>query len=416
VHDAGVASQRTSVSAAAGSPLRWVMSFLLLIAITTAFFDRINVAVLFTNAQFHADIGVSDPASMGLLMTAFVLPYGISALLFSIFGDYFGPRRTLSGIAAVLAAVMAIMGALSSYPLMLAGRVLIGLTEGPQFGTAIATVKRWYVTREQALGNAIWTIGSPLGSALGFPLVIFLVSHFGWRASFFVLAALNALIVFPLIWFFLRDRPPEGSMSPVKPAEDQISFRDAIMTVIVDPKFWLVTIFNCGVLIYLWGLNSWLPTYLQQGRGFNLQQTAFYASLPYFLMIGGQFLFSWISDLIGRRAIICGFTLFMTGVFVYLTSIVPDATTAAWCIAISAGFWGGTSPTLFSLGSQIMPAKVTAAGFGLYGGIGSIAGAFAPLIIGVLVASTGSFTAGLQMLVACCVLGSLAMIPLMRKY
>ena len=121
MHDASVASERTSVAAASGSPLRWAMSIVLLIAITTAFFDRINVAVLFTNAEFHADIGVSDPASMGLLMTAFVLPYGISAVLFSIFGDYFGPRRTLSGIAAILAATMAAMGALSSYPLMLAG-------------------------------------------------------------------------------------------------------------------------------------------------------------------------------------------------------------------------------------------------------------------------------------------------------
>jgi len=415
VHDAGIAAGRTSVSATAGSPLRWAMSFLLLIAITTAFFDRINVAVLFTNAEFHADIGVSDPARMGMLMTAFVLPYGISALLFSIFGDYFGPRKTLSTIAGILAAAMAVMGSLSSYSLMLVGRVVIGITEGPQFGTAIATVKRWYAPGEQAFGNAIWTIGSPLGSAIGFPLAILLVNQFGWRGSFFTLAALNALIVLPVIWLFLRDRPPEGSASAV-PAEDGISFGDAIMTVVRDPRFWLLTIFNCGVLIYLWGLNSWLPTYLQQARGFDLLRTGFYSSLPFVLMIGGQFLFSWISDLIGRRAIICGFTLFMTGVFVYLTSIVPDATTAAWCIAISAGFWGGTSPTLFTLGARIMPAKVTAAGFGLYGGIANIVGAFAPLVIGMLVASTGSFTAGLQFLVACCVLGSLAMIPLMRKY
>jgi sugar phosphate permease len=393
------------------------MSIVLLIAITTAFFDRINVAVLFTNAEFHADIGVSDPASMGLLMTAFVLPYGISALLFSIFGDYFGPRRTLSGIAGILAAVMAAMGALSSYPLMLAGRVMIGLTEGPQFGTAIATVKRWYVPREQALGNAIWTIGSPLGAAIGFPLVIYLVVNYGWRVSFFALAALNALIVLPIIWFFLRDRPPEGTMSPVAPsAEDKLSFGAAILIVIRDPRFWLLTIFICVVLIYLWGLNSWLPTYLQQARGFNVAQTAFYSSLPYVLMIGGQFLAAWVSDLIGRSAIVCGFNLFMTGVFVYLTSIVPDATTAAWCVALSAGFWGGTAPTLFTLGAQIMPPKVTAAGFGLYGGIGNIAGAFAPLIIGMLVASTGGFTAGLQFLVFCCIGGSLAMIPLMRKY
>src|SRR5262245_16473439 len=391
------------------------MSVVLLIAITTAFFDRINVAVLFTNAQFHADIGVSDPARMGLLMTAFVLPYGISAVLFSIFGDYFGPRRTLSGIAGILAATMALMGALSSYPLMLAGRVLIGITEGPQFGAAVSTVKRWYAPREQALGNAIWTIGSPLGPAIGFPVIIFLVENYGWRASFFALAALNALIVLPIVWFFLRDKPPEPVGGSSVPTEDKISFGEAILIVIRDPKFWLITTFNCGVLIYLWGLNSWLPTFLR-AHGFDVQRTAFYSSLPYVLMIGGQFLFSWVSDAIGRRAVVCGFSLFMTGVFVYFTSIVSDGTTAAWCFAISAGFWGGTSPTLFSLGSQIMPAKVTAAGFGLYGGIGNIVGAFAPLIIGVLIASTGSFTAGLQFLVACCVLGSLAMIPLMRKY
>ena len=415
MHDAGVASVTKSTAKAAGHPLRWAMSLVLLVAITTAFFDRINVAVLFTNAEFHADIGVSDPARMGLLMTAFVLPYGISALLFSIFGDYFGPRRTLSGIAGILAATMAVMGALSSYPLMLVGRVVIGITEGPQFGAAIATVKRWYAPREQALGNAIWTIGSPLGPAIGFPLVIFLVDRFGWRASFFALAALNALIVLPIIWFFLRDRPPEP-VAHASAAEDRLSFGTAILTVIRDPKFWLITTFNCGVLIYLWGLNSWLPTYLQQARGFDLLRTAFYSSLPYVLMIGGQFLSAWVSDAIGRRAVVCGVNLFMTGVFVYLTSIVPDATTAAWCVAISAGFWGGTAPALFTLGSQIMPAKVTAAGFGLYGGIGNIVGAFAPLIIGMLVASTGNFTAGLQFLVACCVLGSLAMIPLMRKY
>jgi MFS family permease len=133
-------------------------------------------------------------------------------------------------------------------------------------------------------------------------------------------------------------------------------------------------------------------------------------------MLGGQLLFAWISDLIGRRALVCGFNLFMTGVFVYLTSVVPDATTAAWCVAISAGFWGGTAPTLFTLGSTIMPAKVTAAGFGLYGGIANIVGSFAPLIIGILIEQTGDFTAGLQFLVWSCVLGSLPMIPLMRKY
>ena len=65
MHDAGIVTGRTSVPAATGNPLRWAMSLVLLVAITTAFFDRINVAVLFTNAEFHADIGVSDPRAWG---------------------------------------------------------------------------------------------------------------------------------------------------------------------------------------------------------------------------------------------------------------------------------------------------------------------------------------------------------------
>ena len=416
VNDVGAASLLTAARARSGTGLRWLMSFFLLLAVTTAFFDRINIAVLFNNNAFHVDIGVADQALMGLLMSAFVFSYGISAMLFSITGDYFGPRKTLSAIAAILAATMAFMGVAGSYALMLAGRVTIGVTEGPQFGTAISVVKRWFPPQEQALGNAVWTIGSPLGSMIAFPLVIFLVGQYGWRASFYLLAALNAFIVLPIIWFFLRDRPADDAAMAVASQEKQMPFGHAFAIVMRDYKFWLMTFFNSGVLIYLWGLNAWLPTYLQQARGFDLLSTGFYSSLPFFLMIIGQFLFAWVSDVLGRRALVCGASLFMTGFFLYLTSIVPDATTAAWCIALSAGCWGGTSPTLFALGAQVMPAKITAAGFGLYAGIANIIGSFAPLIIGSLVSSTGSFTAGLQFLVACCVIGSLGMIPLMRKY
>jgi sugar phosphate permease len=413
VNDASLASRALSTPARAHVSARWAVSAMLLLAVTTAFFDRINVAVLFGNKDFQADIGVSDPALMGLLMTAFVFPYGASMMLFSISGDLFGPRRTLSAVAAILAGIMAFMAAVSSYAFMLAGRVVIGVTEGPQFGAATATVKRWFAPREQSLGNAFWTIGSPLGSAIGFPLVFFLVAQYGWRASFYVLAALNAFIVLPVIWFFLRDSPEDAA---IETREEKISFAEGFAMFARDPKFWLVLFYDCGVLIYLWGLNAWLPTYLQEARHFNLASTSFFSSLPYVLMLVGQILLAWLADTTGRRAAVCGGALVMTGVFIGLAAIVPDGITAAWCIAISAGFWGGTTPTLFALGCQIIPANVTAAGFGVYAGFANAVGSMAPLIIGILVGRTGEFTAGLMFLVACCFISSLAMIPLMRKY
>ncbi|HEY4265631.1 MAG TPA: MFS transporter [Micropepsaceae bacterium] len=392
---------------------RWLVCFLLLLAVTTAFFDRINIAVLFTNRAFQDDIGTSDPALMGLLMTAFVFPYGASAVLLSFVGDVFGPKRTLASIAAILAVTMASMGMITSYPLMLGARAVIGITEGPQFATATVTVKRWFPPREQGLANAFWTIGSPLGSLIGFPAVIFLVAQYGWRASFYLLAGLNAFVVLPIVWLFLKDRPADA---PEPATGHQLPFRTALGMLARDWRFWLLPLNNSGTLIYLWGLNSWLPSYLQQARHFNLAMTGFYSALPFVFVIAGQLFFGWLGDRTGRRAAVCGGSLFMTGVFCYLAAIAPDADFAAWCLAISAGFWGGATPTIFALSMQIIPREVAATGFGILAGLANIAGSFAPFIIGVLINTTGNFTAGLEFLVLSCMVCSLAMLPLVRTH
>jgi sugar phosphate permease len=413
VSDAVANPAPAAASGGGASRARWGVSAILLLAVTTAFFDRINIAVLFGNRDFQAAVGVSQPALMGLLMTAFVFPYGASAMLFSVGSDLFGPRKTLAAIAALLAGTMAFMGTISSYGLMIAARIVIGVTEGPQFGTATAAVKRWFPAREQALANALWTIGSPLGSMIGFPLVIFLVAQYGWRASFFALAALNALVVLPVIWFFLRDSPPDTTLSA--PKEPPIPFGQAFAMLARDWRFWMLPAFNSGTLIYLWGINSWLPTYLQ-ARQFDLAAISFYSALPFALMIPGQILFAWLGDRTRQRAAVCCATQILTGVFVYLATRVADASLAAWLIAISAFFWGGVTPPLFAISTEIIPRRITAAGFGLFAGFANLMGSSAPFVIGTLVGITGDFQAGLIFLVAALIATSFAMVPLIGKH
>jgi len=47
VNDVGAVPLLTAARAGSGTGVRWLMSFFLLLAVTTAFFDRINIAVLF---------------------------------------------------------------------------------------------------------------------------------------------------------------------------------------------------------------------------------------------------------------------------------------------------------------------------------------------------------------------------------
>ena len=133
---------------------RWLVALVLLAALMSAFFDRISIAVLFTNAEFHSAIGTGfDPAKLGLLMTAFLIPYALSAFLLSFTGDLFGPRRALCLAAVVWGCLMLLMGSVASYGMMIAYRVGLGITEGPQFSWPIKAVKRWFPPAEYTLAN-----------------------------------------------------------------------------------------------------------------------------------------------------------------------------------------------------------------------------------------------------------------------
>jgi sugar phosphate permease len=403
--------------AAQSDTYRWVVVVVLLLAVMIAFFDRINVAVLFANPQFKQAIGVeNNPALLGLLMTAFVFAYGASAIVLSVTSDLFGPRRTLSMIAAVLALVMALLGGVTSYATMLAGRIVLGLAEGPQFGTANLAVKQWFPRGKRSLATAVWSIGAPLGSMIGFPLIIALVASYGWRASFYLLAGLNLAVV-PLAWLLLRDRAPASTSAREKmPFGESLPLPDAIRLLLGNGAFWLLAAYDCGAMIYLWGFNSWLPAYLQEARHFDLKHSSLFSSLPFLLMIGGSFLGGWLGDRFHRKALICLFGLMSAGLLILAASRVPDPTQAALLLALSAGAWGTTVPTLFAMGTEIIPGKITAMGFGIYAGIANIIGAAAPTMMGIMIGKSGDYAAGLLVIVIACVALSITMVPLLKRH
>lgn len=409
----------TAAAAAVDSRYRWVIVALLLFAVTTAYFDRINIAVLFTNADFKNTIGIgNNPALLGLLMTAFVFAYGLSAVFLSVVSDMMGPRRTLSVIALVLAVVMAVMGGAVSYAAMLAGRIVLGIAEGPMFGTANVAVKQWFPPEQRGFATALWSVGAPIGSMIGFPLVIWLVATYEWRASFYILGALNGLLVLPIVWFFLKDRntAARGPLKKVETGADAVTYTEAFKILVRNRYFWLLSLYDCGAMIFLWGFNSWLPAYLQEARHFDVKHSSLFSALPFALMVGGFLLGGWLGDRFRKKALICVLGLMAAGLFILGAGLVENAIHAALLLAFAAGAWGMTVPTLFATGTEIIPPKVTAMGFGIYAGIANIVGATAPFVMGLLIGKDGNYFAGLMVMVVCCIGCSVALVPLVRKH
>ncbi len=257
-------------------------------------------------------------------------------------------------------------------------------------------------------------VGSPLGSAIGFPLTIWLVTNFGWRASFYVFGLINIFLIAPPIFVALRDRAPEGRNAS-DAGTSRIQFAD-VRALLVDPKVWMISIYCMGLMTYIWGLNSWLPTYLERSRHINLHQMGIYSSLPFILMFFGELVSGVVSDRTGKRALISVLGLFFAGVLLFVATQVHQPQLAAIIIALSAASSGFGIPSEISLAMRILPPSATSTGIGIINGIGNLVGAFAPAVIGWIAGATGSLQSGLLVVVVMSMIGSLALIPMVRSH
>lgn len=416
----GAEQQAASTSAPArrAGMRRWVVAVILMALVITGYFDRISVAVLFTNHDFQTAMGTGfNPALLGMLMTAFFFTYGIASVFLGFTGDRFGPRRMLISASFIWGGLMFVMGAASSYVTMLISRIALGITEGPQFGWITKVVLGWFPETERGRANAIWLVGSPLGSAIGFPVIIGLVAAYGWRNAFFVLGALSIFVMLPLLALFVTAPPNElaqarGDVS--KPTSK--SFWQNCESFLKSRDFWLLTIFDCGELIYLWGLNSWLPTYLQTVRHFDIQHLGFYSSLPFVMSFLCELISGFLSDRFEKKAPLVFLGMVGAAILLYVATIVPDSQVAALTIAVSSGCFGLTVPATYTLMQRIIPKEVASSGVGVLNGIANTVGALAPFVMGVVIAANNNdFTAGLLVLVVSCLVCSCAILPIVKR-
>lgn len=121
----------------------WVPAFVLMVCVVLAFFDKISIAVLFSDPHFQSSMGIAeDKAKLGWLMTSFLLAYGFSSVFLSFLGDIFNPKKMLFWSVTSWGLLMLCMGFTTSYSGMLILRVLLGLAEGPLFALAYTIVKQ----------------------------------------------------------------------------------------------------------------------------------------------------------------------------------------------------------------------------------------------------------------------------------
>src|ERR1700704_5925523 len=277
------------------SRFRWFVIFLLFAVSVVNYIDR--AAISYSIPQIERDLGLS-PADAGGILGAFGLGYAITTLLGGIIVDRFGSRSVLAVAAVLWSLSIGATGLASGFAVLYAARVLLGVSEGPNFPALTGAVSRWLAPQERATALGTALVAVPLALAIGGPIVTGLLSWFDWRGTFFVLFGLSILWV-PLWLFFYRDDPrqsrfvnqaelahiqgtgaaPQPGNHHVPSAKDGDAVRFLLTNRTLLANYWAYFVYGYFLFFFM----TWLPSYLEQVYGLKLTDVGFFTVLPWVL-------------------------------------------------------------------------------------------------------------------------------------
>lgn len=158
-----------------------------------------------------SELGVSA-GTAGLMVTVPGLVAAIAAPLSIVFTRRLDRRLVLIGLAVLVAAANVGAALASSFELLLAARVLVGLSIGAFWAVAGGIALRLVPARDVPRATAAVYGGIGAATVLGVPAGTLIGDHFGWRAALWALAVL-ALVAMAAIALLVPKLPSNTTVS-----------------------------------------------------------------------------------------------------------------------------------------------------------------------------------------------------------
>lgn len=407
---------------------RYLIVFIMMVTVGVSYVDRVNISILIANNSFLSDMGIeSSGVQKGLLMSVFLFAYAFANFLLSPLADIFGPRKTICAAIVLWMVSMFLGGVANLFMVMILSRLLLGLGEGMQYPITAVLVRKWFPKSELGRANAVWGIGTTIAPAMAMPFFAWVITAHGWHSAFWICLVLNAVALY-LVWTLITDNPEDckhvneaelAFIEDGRVASKGTAEKEPLMarlgSFMFNYRYWLLVTWYIGVMLIVWGLMTWLPSYLKEGRGFSWSTMGWLSSLPFILGIGVKMFTGWAIDASGKSGAFCMVATIGAGVGIYYSATIDNNWISALLICMAQGFMYMGAPASWTLLQGIVPEKSMSTASGVMIGTATIAGALSPTIIGYFVSLTGGYTGALYFLVAAAVGSSLLMLPMVKR-
>ncbi|AFO51351.1 putative sialic acid transporter [compost metagenome] len=316
--------------------------------------------------------------------------------------DRFGRVKTVVWSILLFSVGTAALGLTQSYWQFAVVRFLASLGIGALYVACNTLMSEYVPTRYRTTVLGTLQAGWSVGYIVATLLAGWILPSHGWRMLFYIAIVPVGLAV--LMQYFVPE-PQAWIKAQAERARQRIAGHQSgpvqkpgsmYKQIFADPqacRMFICWTLTAGFLQFgYYGVNNWMPSYLESELGLNLKSMAGYMVGTYTAMILGKVLAGMAADRIGRRTV---FTFGALGTAVFLPVIVlfQSQDNILWMLVVFGFLYGipyGVNATYMT---ESFEAKVRGSAVGGAYNVGRLGAAIAPAAIGFL-ASQGSIGVG----------------------
>jgi ACS family glucarate transporter-like MFS transporter len=420
---------------------RHLIIFILFIVTVINYADRATFSIAGSAAA--DELGLT-PVSMGWILSAFAWSYVIAQIPGGALLDKFGTKTIYVGALVLWSLftflqgfVGVVIGAVSAASAFFVMRFMVGLAEAPSFPANARIVAAWFPSSERGTASAIFNSAQYFALVAFAPLMGWLVHSYGWRSVFYVMGVIGLIAAA----VFARFIHPPTTHKRINQAEfDYIEAGGALVN--LEDKSaargsgftWhnvrqvLTSRMLLGVYLGQYCINAltyffvtWFPIYLVRERGLNIVEAGLAAAPAALCGFIGGLLGGVISDWILKKTgsvTRARKTPLLIGMLLATAIVLCNYVDDEWLMVVimSVAFFGkGIASLGWAVVSDTSPKELAGVTGGIFNTFGNTAGIVTPIVIGYLVAATGSFETTLWFLAAHCIVTILAYFLIVGK-
>jgi ACS family hexuronate transporter-like MFS transporter len=372
---------------------RWLIIFIIFLAIVFNYYDRQIVSILKPILKEEFDL---DDSGYAIVINIFTVCY---ALMYPVSGwlvDKFGAKKVMFyGIIGWSVACFG--GGLSrTFAQFTFFRAMLGLAEPTNFPAQLKVITVWFSGKMRATANSLCIAGSSIGAIIAPPLVAWIAIAYDWHTVFIVAGVIGIIIA--LLWILIyRDPPASITLEAAGTTDIEKTASFSWGQLWATKSLWGILLIRFVSDPVWYFCLFWLPGYLQEESGLSLAQVGMFGWIPFLVAdLGAIGTSAWSDHLVRKgqeplraRKIMLSLIAILAPLCV-LTPYLPSAyaTIAIFSlVALACLSWLFTISVVIS---EAFPVKNVASVLGIAGGFGAVGAVFFNYFVGQFMGTLGA--------------------------